>query len=72
MRTAQEIVRQTNQLARRMYSANGYAVPDDYRFYEARNARANFMWAMACLAQEELTKTDPNDAVAELRDSVAL
>lgn len=70
MRTDEEIVRQTNELAREMYKIRGYEVPTDCKFYEFD--RKNYhpheqeCWNMACAAQEIITGTDPNDALDNL------
>lgn len=66
-RTDQEIVDQTNRLAREMLRLMGvgYEVPDDYQFHleKDRNSRAHNAWALACIAQQMLTSTDPQDAL---------
>jgi len=70
MRTDQEIVEQTNEIARQMYLIRGYQIPSKHKFYEFD--RLNFhphereCWDMACIAQEILTGTDPNDALSNL------
>lgn len=65
-----EIVAQTNRLARAFYLMLGYEVADDHRFYdfERKNyhPQERMCWTMACLAQTELTDTDPDDALANL------
>jgi hypothetical protein len=69
MRTDQEIVDQTNQLARILYKIRGYEVDENHKFYENRR---NFhpheldAWRGACEAQLLLTNTDPNEALDNL------
>lgn len=69
-RTDQEIVDQTNRLAREMLRLTGvgYEVPDSYQFHieKDRHPRARQAWDMACFAQEVLTSTDPQDALDNL------
>lgn len=65
-RTDQEIVDQTNDLARKFALQMQYEMPESYKFYESNNPRAICFWRMACKAQEELTDTDPMDALSAL------
>ena len=71
-RTDQEIVDQTNRLAHEMMrlTGRGYEVPDHYQFHveKERNSRARNAWDMACIAQQILTSTDPQDALDNLAD----
>lgn len=66
MRTAQEIIDQTNALARKYYAIQGYKVHKGYRFDRAGHPQELALWRMACIAQRELTDTDPEDALEEL------
>ena len=68
MRTDQQIVDQTNDLARLclLYIGTGYEVADDHKFYQAEDPRSCRAWQMACEIQEKLTATDPNDALSNL------
>lgn len=65
MRTDREIIEQTNELARRLYALRGYAVAEGYRFDRAFHPHAREAWAGACVAQQLLTDTDPDDALSE-------
>lgn len=65
-RTSQDIVDQTNALARLVYREMGYQVPTGYRFDQARHPQEKMCWRIACRAQEELCATDPRDALAEI------
>lgn len=67
-RTDQEIVDQTNALAKQICDVWGYETPDDYKFYESANPRAETVWSAACKAQEILTQTDVQDALINLED----
>jgi hypothetical protein len=74
MRTSQEIVDQTNKLARRFAKLDGWDAPNGCRFWETdgfgyKTARKNRYWEMACIAQEELTGTDAENALAKLESS---
>ena len=62
-RTDQQVVDQTNELARLFYKSHGYVVPEGYRFDQATHPHEHGMWILACIAQEELMLTDPNDAL---------
>lgn len=72
MRTDEQIIEQTNEVARAIYLIRGYQAPPDYKFYEFE--RVNYhphereCWDMACVAQEILTDTDPNDALDNLNE----
>lgn len=77
-RTAQEIVDQTESLARAIAYVDGYMVMSEastvIRAADSENrtsirdmgARGMRYWSIACLAQRELTATDPDDALSEL------
>ena len=66
MRTPQEIVDQTNNLARVLYRLRGYVRPRGYRFDRATHPHEVEAWRGACEAQLLLTDTDPDDALQEL------
>lgn len=70
MRTDQEIVDQTNELARLClrFIGTGYEVPEGHKFYEANDPRSQRAWKMACEIQEHMTATDPNDALANIEE----
>lgn len=67
-RTSQEIVDQTHDLAEHFYLIMGYkhirAVHGN--LYDSEHPAEQFVWKIACLAQIELTDTDPNDALNEM------
>lgn len=65
-RTAQEIVNQTNELARELYRLRGYVRPRSYRFDKATHPQEVEAWNGACEAQRLLTETDVDDALQEL------
>lgn len=73
MRTDAEIIRQTNKLARKLALLSGYAYPEDFAFHnytrlstKTHVARTSLYWELARQAQQELTDTDPDDAVDNL------
>lgn len=71
MRTAQEIIDQTNELARKFYAAMGYVVPETHRFDVDRintHPQERLCWQMACAAQLLLTETDVENALSEIEE----
>ncbi|MEN5275795.1 hypothetical protein ABE527_02480 [Brucella sp. TWI432] len=68
MRTDQQIVDETNELARLClrHIGTGYEVAEGHLFYEADDPRSKTAWNMACEIQQMMTKTDPNDAITNL------
>lgn len=66
MRTPQEIVDQTNELARALYRLRGYVRPRKFRFDKATHPQEVEAWNGACEAQRLLTETDVDDALQEL------
>ena len=65
-RSDEEIVDQTNELARVFYSIRGYSVRKGYRFDKATHPHEVEAWACACAAQEMLTDTNPEDALGNI------
>ena len=61
--TDQEVVDQTNELARTLYTLRGHQVPKGYRFDAATHTHEVEAWEGACAAQLLLTATDPNEAL---------
>lgn len=61
MRTNDEIIKQTNELARRFGVMSGFYIktpnPD---FRNVDSAECRKFWSMACLAQEMLTGANPH------------
>lgn len=66
MRTDQEIVDQTNELALLLTSQAGLLVPEGHKFYEAEDPRSVAAWKRACEIQELMTHTDPENALSNL------
>lgn len=69
MRTDQEIIQQTNELARILYRLRGYTVNEGYRFDKATHPHEVEAWRGACEAQILLTDTDPQDALDEIEEN---
>lgn len=65
-RTAQQILDQTNELARELLGIMGYEVEPGFRFDQHDHPRGNAAWVGACRAQIILTDTDVEDAISEL------
>lgn len=68
IRTSQEIVDQTIDLAAKIYALRGYNVLPGFRFWESEHPHELEAWEAACEAQRMLTDTDPNDALADLEE----
>lgn len=64
--TPQEIVDETNALARLFYRAHGCIVPTGYRFDQATHPQEQGMWSLAVLAQQTLCDVDPTQALEEV------
>ena len=69
MRSDQEIIDQTNALARTLYALRGYTVRAGYRFDRATHPHEVESWRGACEAQILLTETDPQDALDEIEEN---
>lgn len=68
-RTDTQIVEQTEELARLlMLEVYSREAPADTLFRNADDPRGRHVWKLACQAQEILTATDPENAVAEVDD----
>jgi hypothetical protein len=67
-RTDQQIVDQTNALARELYRLRGYTVEEGYRFDKATHPHEREAWRGACIAQELLTETEVENALMELEE----
>lgn len=72
-RTAKQIVDQTHALAERFYLGMGYKHIREVHgnLYESQHPTEQLVWNMACMAQQELTATDPVDALSELEEDNA-
>src|SRR5690606_4445861 len=70
LRSDQEIIDQTNALARTLYALRGYSVREGYRFDCATHPHEVEAWRGACEAQILLTETDPQDALDEIEENV--
>lgn len=71
MRTAKQIVDQTNEIARIIYESRGYTVPVGFEFHTEtvnRHPYERQSWSAACLIQELMTQTDVMNAVDEMED----
>lgn len=68
MRSEQQIINQTNELARDLYALRGYNVEKGYRFDQATHPHEVEAWQGACAAQLLLTDTDPMEALVELEN----
>ena len=68
-RSVKEIIEQTNELAREFYKEMGYVeTRPDFMFYSSQHPTEVLMWRFACMAQLELTDTDPDDLIGEYED----
>ena len=66
--TDEQIVAKGLELARMLYKAHGYEVPEGFKFYDSQHPQEQSMWNLACIAFEELTGTDLNDALANCEE----
>lgn len=69
MRTDQQIVDETNELARHLLAeviGTGYQMPEGHKFYEAYDPRSRKAWEQAVIIMEMTTHTDANDALSNL------
>lgn len=72
-RTDQEIVDQTNEIARIIYASRGYTVPVGFEFHTEtinRHPYERACWQAACEIQDLLTQTDPQDALDNLEEEM--
>lgn len=69
-RTAKQIVDQTHDLAEAFYKKHGYEHNREKHgnLYDSTHPQEQLMWQLACMAQQELTATDPMDALCELEE----
>lgn len=64
-RTNLEIINQTNELARLFYLSMNCEAEKGYCFYSSGHPQELMCWEMACLSQEMLTSTNPEDCLVE-------
>lgn len=68
-RSTNEIIEQTNALARQFYAEMGYVeTRTEFMFYASKHPTERLMWRLACIAQLELTETDPDELISEYED----
>ncbi|WP_417212106.1 hypothetical protein [Acinetobacter venetianus] len=68
-RSTKEIIEQTNALARQFYAEMGYVeTRTEFMFYASQHPTEKLMWRLACIAQLELTETDPDELIGEYED----
>ncbi|OCP21950.1 MULTISPECIES: hypothetical protein [unclassified Ensifer] len=66
MRTDEQIVMETNDLARHLLAeviGTGYQVPEDHKFWKAEDPRSQKAWQHAVKIMEMTTKTEVEDAL---------
>ena len=66
--SAQEVVDETNKLAREFYQLQACEVPEGHRFDKSDHPLEETLWEMAVTAQETLKKIDVYDALSELEE----
>lgn len=69
VRTDAEIVAQTEALADKFAAMDGWRRISDRPWHASTNPRSMRYWKQACLAQEVLTNTDVDNAVAGLQEA---
>lgn len=70
MRTDQEIINQTNDLATKFGEFFGLENKSNKPFHTLSHPHAVRLWEMACLAQLELTDTDVRDCFDNLEEDL--
>lgn len=65
-RTDQQIVDETNEVAREIYARRGYDAHEGYRFDRATHPHEVEAWETACWIEERYTGTDPVEALANI------
>ena len=68
MRTAEEILEQTNELASKFYACWGYKSESGFRFDLSNHGHEQIAWQQACIAQLQLTSTSIDDVISEIED----
>ena len=68
VRSDQEIIDQTNKLAVKFASIDGLEVDSGYTFHTSAHPIAKKAWAKACIAQELITGSCMEAAIANLED----
>jgi hypothetical protein len=66
--SAEEIIREANELARSFYALHGCVVPDGYRFDKAHHPHELMMWQLAVEAYDRLRATSLDDVLTEIED----
>ena len=67
-RSPAEIVNQTLEIAEALYALRGYIAPLGHLFYESTHPHELEAWRAACVVQEMLTNTSPEDALSDIED----
>lgn len=68
IKTAADLVREANELARLFSESMRYEVEVGYRFDKARHPQEQGMWNLAVMAYDHIEGTDIEDALAELEE----
>ncbi len=67
--SADEIIREANDLARAFYREHGCFVREGYRFDQAHHPQERMMWRLAVQAFAALRATDLDDVLTEAEDA---
>ena len=70
-RTSQQIIDQTEELAAKFAAVTHWQLHSG-KYSSSENPRAQQFWAMACIAQEMLTDTDPENALVDVEDDFSV
>lgn len=65
-KTDTQLVADANDLARMIYSLQGYQVPTGYRFDQATHPQEVVCWHMAIVAYEHINGTDIENALSSI------
>ncbi len=66
VKTAQQIVDKTIEIALIIYASRGYQEKPGFKFYKSKHPHELQTWEAACQIYELMTDTDPDDCLIEL------
>jgi hypothetical protein len=72
IKTAGDLVREANDLARLFYESMGYEVKEGYRFDLAPHVQEHGMWIMAAMAYEHILGIDLEDVLIQAEEEEAI
>lgn len=70
MKSARQLIAECNELARAFYEMHGYAVSDEFKFYQAHHPQEVRMWDMAVTAYDHIQGTDIESCLDEINEEL--